>query len=41
MKKLVDSVLNQVLEAQMADHLGADYHERLSDRTGYRNGYRE
>ena len=41
MKKLVESVLNQVLEAQMVDHLGADRHERSSDRTGYRNGYRE
>ncbi len=41
MKKLVESVLNQVLEAQMAEHLGADRHERSSDRTGYRNGYRE
>ena len=25
----------------MAEHLGADRHERSSDRTGYRNGYRE
>jgi len=41
MKKLVESVLNQVLEAQMAEHLGAERHERSSDRTGYRNGYRE
>ena len=41
MKKLVESVLNQVLEAQMLDHLGADRHERSNDRTGYRNGYRE
>ena len=41
MKKLVESVLNHVLEAQMFDHLGADRHKRSSDRTGYRNGYRE
>jgi len=41
MKKLVESVLNQVLEAQMVEHLGANRHERSSDRTGYRNGYRE
>ncbi len=41
MKKLVESVLNQVLEAQMAEHLGAERHERSSDRTGYRNGYRK
>lgn len=25
----------------MLEHLGADHHERSSDRTGYRNGYRE
>ena len=41
MKKLVESVLNQVLEAQMVEHLRADRHERSSDRTGYRSGYRE
>jgi transposase-like protein len=41
MKKLIESVLNQVLKAQMAEHFGADRHERSSDRTGYRNGYRE
>lgn len=41
LKKLVESVLNQVLEAQMTDHLGADRHERSDDRTGYRNGYRD
>jgi hypothetical protein len=35
MKKLVESVLNQVLEAQMVDHLGADRHER-SDRLSKR-----
>jgi len=41
LKNLVESVLNQVLEAQMVEHLGAERHERSSDRTGYRNGYRE
>ena len=41
LKNLVESVLNQVLEAQMVEHLGADRHERSSGRTGYRNGYRE
>lgn len=34
--KLVESVLNQILEAQVSESLGADKHERL----GYRNGYR-
>ena len=41
LKKLVESVLNQVLEAQMTEHLGARRHERSEDRAGYRNGYRE
>lgn len=38
--KLVESVLNQILEAQVAEALGADRHERSEDRQGYRNGYR-
>ena len=41
LKKLVESVLNQVLEAQMMEHLGADRHERTEERMGYRNGVRE
>lgn len=38
--KLLESILNQVLEAQMAEALGAEKHERNETRTGYRNGYR-
>ena len=38
--KLMTSIINQVLEAQMAEHLGAERHERSDDRAGYRNGYR-
>lgn len=38
--KLVETVLNQVLEAQMAESLGAARHERTEERAGYRNGYR-
>ena len=38
--KLVESVLNQILEAQVTESLGADRHERSEDRQGYRNGYR-
>ena len=38
--KLVEAVLNQVLEAQMTEALGADRHERSDERQGYRNGYR-
>jgi putative transposase len=39
--KLVETILNQVLEAQMRQHLSADRYERTEEREGYRNGYRE
>jgi putative transposase len=38
--KRVEAVLNQILEAQVTETLGADRHERSEDRQGYRNGYR-
>ncbi len=38
--KLVEAVLNQVLEAQMSEHVGAAMHERSEERQGYRNGTR-
>ena len=38
--KLVEAVLNQILEAQIAETLGAERHERSDERQGYRNGYR-
>ncbi|KTD04523.1 transposase [Legionella geestiana] len=38
--KLVESVLNQVLEAQATESLGAGRYERNEERAGYRNGYR-
>ena len=37
---LLESVLNQVLETQMTEHLGAKPHEQTDERTGYRNGTR-
>lgn len=39
-KGLLESVLNQVLESQMTEHLGAKPHEQTEERTGYRNGTR-
>ncbi len=36
----VESVLNQVLEVQAGEQLGAGRYERREERTGYRNGYR-
>ena len=38
--KLIEAVLNQILEAQVAESLGADKHERSDERQGYGNGYR-
>ena len=38
--ELVEQVLNQVLESQMSEHLGAEKYEHNKEREGYRNGYR-
>ncbi len=38
--KLVETVLNQVLQAQVSEALCAQPHERSEDRAGYRNGTR-
>ena len=37
---MVREVINQVLQAQMSEHLGADKYERNDDRVGMRNGNR-
>ena len=34
--KLIESVLNQVLEAQVSDSLGAERYERSEERVSYR-----
>lgn len=38
--QMVEEILNQVLEAQVTEHLRAERYERSDERTGYRNGYR-
>lgn len=38
---LLQSVLNQVLQAQAAEQLNAEPYERTGERLGYRNGVRE
>lgn len=38
--KLIESVLNQILEAQVSESLNAEPYERSEGRAGYRNGYR-
>src|SRR5262249_41428847 len=35
---LLEQVLNQVLEAQVAEHVQAEPYERTAERRGYRNG---
>jgi transposase-like protein len=39
MKALVKEVLQEVLDAEMTEFLGADRSERSAERTGYRSGY--
>ena len=39
--RLVEQVVNQVLEAQATEQLKAKWYERTPDRQGYRNGHRE
>src|SRR5262249_50694721 len=31
----------ELMELELAEHVGAERHERTPDRSGYRNGYRE
>ena len=39
LKSLVQMAMQEVLEAEMTEHLGADRHERTEGRRGYRSGY--
>jgi putative transposase len=38
--KLLEQVLNQVVEAQVSEQVGAERYERTEERQGYRNGVR-
>jgi len=38
--ELLEAILNQVLETQAEEQLGAGRYERSAERSGYRNGYR-
>jgi transposase-like protein len=38
--RMLEQVLNQVLEAQVAEHVQAEPYERTVERRGYRNGYK-
>jgi putative transposase len=39
LRPMVQAMLQDVLEAEMSDHLGADKHECTGGRRGYRSGY--
>ena len=41
LKELIQEILNQILEAQASEAVGAEKYERSDSRRGYRNGYRE
>lgn len=41
LKPLLEQALNQVLQAQASEQIGAQPHERTDERTAYRNGHRE
>lgn len=38
--QLLEAVVNQVLDAQVSEHLHAEPYERTEERRGYRNGYK-
>ena len=40
LREIVRGALQDILEAEMADHLGARRHERTPSRTGQRNGFK-
>jgi putative transposase len=40
LREIVERVLQEMLEAEMTEHIGAAPYERSATRTGYRNGYR-
>jgi putative transposase len=40
LREIVQRVLQEVLEAEMTEHVGAAPHERTAGRKGHRNGYK-
>jgi putative transposase len=40
LREIVQRVLQEVLEAEMTEHLGAAPHQRTEARKGHRNGYK-
>src|SRR5215207_1172831 len=40
LREIVQRVLQEVLETEMTEHVGAAPHERTAERKGHRNGYK-
>src|SRR5829696_4868964 len=40
LREIVERVLQEMLEAEMTEHIGAALHERTNARKGHRNGYK-
>ena len=40
LREVLERALQQILEAEMTEHLGAAPYERTEGRTGHRNGYK-
>ena len=40
LRQIVGRVLQEMLEAEMTEHIGAAPYERSATRTGHRNGYK-
>ncbi len=40
LREIVERVLQELLEAEMTEHIGAAPYERSERRTGHRNGYK-
>jgi putative transposase len=41
MRRLLHTILQALIDAEAAEHIGADPHERTDTRTTYRNGTRD
>ena len=40
LRMILEFMVQNVLEMEMTEHLGAEAYERTDERTGYRNGYK-
>ena len=40
LREIVQRVVQQILEAEMSEHIGAAPYERAEKRTGHRNGHK-